>query len=59
MWTISSLLLAIELFGFSGMPYYLVTIAVSYMISGRYSLYHEQQLLFDKTEPTYIHYSTK
>ena len=56
---ISSLLLAFELFGFSGMPYYLVTIAVSYMISGRYSLYHEQQLLFDKTEPTYIHYSTK
>ena len=56
---IASLLLAFELFGFSAMPYYLITVAVSYMISGRYSLYHEQQMIYDKAEPTFIHYSTK
>ncbi|MBR3703889.1 MAG: chloride channel protein [Oscillospiraceae bacterium] len=56
---ITSLLLAFELFGFAGMPYYLVTIAASYMISGRYGLYHAQKLMYDKTEPTFINAGTR
>lgn len=56
---IASLLLAFELFGFSAMPYYLITVAVSYMISGRYGLYHAQKLMYDKTEPTFINSSTR
>ena len=56
---ITSLLIAFELFGFSGMPYYLVTIAASYMISGHYGLYHAQKLMYSKTEMTLINSTTK
>ncbi len=56
---ITSLLLAFELFGFAGMPYYLVTVAASYMMSGRYGLYHAQKLMYAKTELTYINSTTK
>ena len=42
---ITSLLISFELFGFEGMPYYLVTIAISYMISGYHSLYHKQKIV--------------
>ena len=48
---ITSLLLAFELFGFAGMPYYLVTVAVSYLLSGYFSLYGSQQIVYSKTEP--------
>ncbi len=51
---ITSLLLAFELFGFAGMPYYLITVAVSYMLSGYYGLYHAQKILYSKTETHYI-----
>ena len=46
---ITSLLIAFELFGFAGMPYYLATIAVSYLLSGYQSLYHKQKIVFSKT----------
>ena len=51
---ITSLLIAFELFGFEGMPYYLMTIAVSYMVSGDHSLYHKQKIVFSKTQTNYI-----
>ena len=51
---LSALLLAFELFGFAGMPYYLVTVAVSYMISGRYGLYRAQRIMYSKTETRFI-----
>ncbi len=47
---IASLLLSFELFGFEGMPYYLITVAVSYMLSGYCGLYHQQKILYSKTE---------
>ena len=50
---IASLLIAFELFGFEGMPYYLVTVAVSYMVSGQHSLYHKQKIVFSKTRTNY------
>ena len=50
---ITSLLIAFELFGFEGMPYYLVTVAVSYMTSGYHSLYHKQQIVVSKTRNDY------
>ena len=55
---IASLLVAFELFGFEAMPYYLVTIAVSYMLSGRFGLYREQRLMYSKTEPRFINTTT-
>ena len=51
---ITSLLIAFELFGFEGMPYYLTTVAVSYMLSGYYGLYHAQKIMYSKTETHFI-----
>lgn len=51
---ITSLLISFELFGFEGMPYYLVTVAVSYMLSGYYGLYHSQKIMYSKTETNFI-----
>jgi len=56
---ITSLLIAFEMFGFAGMPYYLVTVAVSYMISGNYGLYHDQRLMYSKTETKFINGHTR
>lgn len=50
----TSLLIAFELFGFEGMPYYLVTIAVSYMLSGYYGLYSAQKIIYSKLKTKYI-----
>ena len=46
---ITALLIAFELFGFAGMPYYLTAAAVSYLLSGYHSLYHKQKILYSKT----------
>ncbi len=56
---ITSLLLAFELFGPAGMPYYLVTVAASYMMSGHYGLYHAQKLVYHHTEVSYINSMTR
>lgn len=46
---ITSLLIAFELFGMEGTPYYLVSVAVSYLVSGYESLYRRQKILYSKT----------
>ncbi len=51
---ITSLLIAFELFGGEGMPYYLVTIAVSYMLSGYQGLYKAQRIVYSKTKTEFI-----
>ena len=58
---LSSLLLALELFaGSEGMftgrslCLFAVTVAVSYMLSGYYSLYSEQKILYSKLRPEFI-----
>lgn len=51
---VTSLLIAFELFGFEGMPYYLITIAVSYMLSGYYGLYNSQRIMYSKTQTQFI-----
>lgn len=51
---ITSLLISFELFGFEGMPYYLITIAVSYMLSGYYGLYRAQKIMYSKTETHFV-----
>ncbi len=55
---ITSLLISFELFGFEGMPYYLTTIAVSYMLSGYYGLYHAQRIMYSKTETHFVNTHT-
>jgi len=51
---ITSLLISFELFGFEGMPYFLITIAVSYMLSGYYGLYRSQKIMYSKTETNFV-----
>lgn len=40
------------------MPYYLVSAAVSYMLSGYYGLYHSQKIMYSKTETQFINAKT-
>lgn len=51
---ITSLLIAFEMFGFAGMPFFCVVVAVSYLLSGYQSLYHAQKIMYSKTENRYI-----
>lgn len=51
---ITALLIAFELFGFAGMPYFLTTVAVTYMLSGYHSLYREQRFTDSKTGDSQI-----
>ncbi len=51
---ISSLLVCFELFGYAGMPYFLLTVALSYMFSGYYGLYHSQKIIYSKYKTSYI-----
>lgn len=55
---ISSLLIASEMFGFAGMPFYCVVVAVSYLLSGYKSLYKEQKIMYSKTENKYVNKKT-
>ena len=51
---ITSLILSVELFGSSGLPYFLVACAASYMLSGYYSLYGEQIIVYSKTKAQFV-----
>lgn len=55
---ITSLLICFELFGFEGMPYYLIAIALSYMLSGYYGLYSSQKIIYSKYRTEYINRKT-
>lgn len=55
---ITSLLISFELFGFEGMPYFLLAIAFSYMLSGYYGLYHSQKIIYSKYKTNYINKKT-
>jgi len=50
---ITSLLLAFELFGMNGIYFSLIGVAVSYMLSGYYSLYQSQKIVYSKYNPRY------
>ena len=53
-----SLLLAFELFGFAAPEYFLLAVAISYMLSGYRSLYSAQKIVHPKTEFAQLHRST-
>ena len=55
---ITSLLISFELFGYDGMPYFLLSIAFSYMLSGYFGLYKSQKILYSKYKTNYINKST-
>lgn len=47
---IASLLIGFELFGYHNAYYFLIVTAISYMLSGNYSLYHKQKIVYSKLE---------
>ena len=47
-------LISLELFGFGNAYYFLLAIAISYMLSGYYSLYHSQTIVYSKFENRYV-----
>jgi len=51
---LTSILLALELFGGQQMPLFALCVAVSYMLSGYYSLYSEQKIVYSKLKPVFI-----
>ncbi len=55
---ISSLLISFELFGYDGMPYFLLAISFSYMLSGYFGLYRSQRIVYSKYKNQYINKST-
>ncbi|MCC8029711.1 MAG: chloride channel protein [Lachnospiraceae bacterium] len=55
---VTALLICFELFGFKGMPYYLIAIALSYMMSGYYGLYSSQKIIYSKYKTEYINRKT-
>lgn len=55
---ISSLLISFELFGYEGMPYYLLAVAFSYMLSGYFGLYNAQHIVYSKYKTNYINKTT-
>lgn len=55
---ITSLLISFELFGYDGMPYFLLAIAFSYMLSGYFGLYRSQKIVYSKYKTNYINKTT-
>ncbi|HWP52409.1 MAG TPA: chloride channel protein [Clostridia bacterium] len=51
---LTALLLACEVFGFVSPSMFLLSVAVSYMLSGYYSLYSSQKIIYSKTHPVVI-----
>ena len=56
---VTSVLIAFELFGFQGVSYYLIAVAVSYAVSGYYSLYRDQTIVYSKYKARYINRHTR
>jgi H+/Cl- antiporter ClcA len=55
---ITSLLISFELFGYDGMPYFLLAISFSYMLSGYFGLYESQKIMYSKYKTNFINKST-
>ena len=55
---LATLIISIEMFGMQGALFYLLTAAVSYMLSGYHGLYTSQKIIYSKTRTKYIDRNT-
>ena len=55
---ITSMFISFELFGFAGVPYFLIAISVSYMLSGYYGLYKDQTIVYSKYKTKFVNRKT-
>ena len=51
---LTSFIISIEMFGISSMKFVIICIAISYMLSGYYSLYNSQKIVYSKYRTEYI-----
>lgn len=51
---ITTLLISFELFGFAGVPYFMIAVSVSYLLSGYKGLYSDQIIVYSKYRPHFI-----
>ena len=56
---IASLLISFELFGYEAMPFFLISVAVSFLLSGTYGLYHEQTIVYSKYKARLVNQKTR
>lgn len=56
---VTSIVLSIELFGSQGLPFFVLACAVSLMLSGNYSLYREQSIVYSKIKAQYINQQSR
>ena len=56
---ITSILISFELFGFEGVSYFLIAIAVSYATSGYYGLYKDQTIVYSKYKAKFVNQKTR
>lgn len=55
---VTSMFISFELFGFEGVPYFLIAISVSYMLSGYYGLYADQTIVYSKYKTKFVNRKT-
>ncbi len=51
---LASIVLSVEIFGAEGIPFFALACAISYMMSGRFSLYNSQKIIYSKIADEYI-----
>lgn len=56
---LASLILSIELFGVKGLPYFAIICSTCFMLSGYFSLYKSQIIVYDKLKAIFINRNTK
>lgn len=56
---VTSLLISFELFGAGGIYYYMITVAVSYFMSGYYGLYQDQTIVYSKYRTRFLNRKTR
>lgn len=55
---VTSLFISFELFGFEGIPYFLIAVSVSYLLSGYYGLYKDQTIVYSKYKTKFVNRKT-
>jgi H+/Cl- antiporter ClcA len=56
---VTSMLISFELFGYHAVPFFMLGISVSYLLSGYYGLYHDQTIVYSKYKTQYINRKTR
>ena len=56
---LASIMLSIELFGMEGLPYFAIVVVTAFMLSGYFSLYKSQIIVYDKLKAIFVNRNTR